>query len=298
MRTAISGYIGAPADQIVAGAGSDELIDLVVRALVQPGQRILSCPPTFGMYKFTGDVNGVPVDEAPRRDDFTLDLAALLAALRDDTALVILAAPNNPSGTPLGEDDLRALLATGVTVVVDEAYAEFASGSFVEWRREHPRLIILRTFSKWAGLAGLRVGYGIFHPAIADVLMRIKPPYNLNRAAERAVLAALARREELTEQVRQIVAERERLRRGIADLGWLTPLPSEANFLLCRVADGGSTEASGAAARNALARRGVFIRYFSAPRLQPYIRISVPRPDQTPVLLERLAAAGRDLGLG
>ena len=164
LRAAIAEYIGVTPDRVVAGAGSDELIELSVRALVGPGQRILSCPPTFGMYRFLADVAALPLDEVERRDDFTLDLDAVLAAITPDTALVILASPNNPSGTALRDDELSSLLDSGATVAVDEAYGEYAGVSALDRFGDHPRLIVFRTFSKWAGLAGLRAGYGVFPP--------------------------------------------------------------------------------------------------------------------------------------
>ena len=293
LRRAVAEYVGAPSEQIVVGAGSDELIDLVFRALLRPGDRILICPPTFGMYRFLAGLHGVSVDAVERRDDFTLDSEAVVRALTDGAALVALDAPNNPSGAALPEDDLRALLDAGATVLLDEAYAEFAGRSYVSWMPRYPRLMILRTFSKWAGLAGLRVGYGIFPPAVAETLMRIKQPYNVNRAAEVAVEAVFEHRDALDAQVRAIVSERDSLAQNIAGLDWLRPAPSCANFLLCRVQG-----ASGAALHDALARRGVFVRAYGAGRLGDSVRISVPRPDQTSVLLERLRAVGKDLGLG
>ena len=293
LRRAVSEYVGAPPEQIVVGAGSDELIDLVFRALLRPGDRVLIFPPTFGMYRFLAGLHGVPVDAVERRDDFTLDTGAVLRELSDRTALVALAAPNNPTGAALPEDDLRALLDAGATVLLDEAYAEFAGHSYVSWMPRYPRLMILRTFSKWAGLAGLRVGYGIFPPDVAETLRRIKQPYNVNRAAEAAVAAVFAHRDQLDAQVRVIVAERDALAQGIAGLGWLRPAPSCANFLLCRVQG-----ATGAALHDALAQHGVFVRAYGAGRLEDSVRISVPRPDQTSVLMERLRAAGTDLGLG
>ncbi len=292
LRAAIGRYLDVPSGRIVAGAGSDELIELTVRALVAPGQRILVFPPTFGMYRFVAEVQGVALDEVPRKPDFGLDLDAALARIGDETALILLASPNNPTGAALRDAELRALLASGVTVVVDEAYAEFAGSSFVPWVDDHPRLIVLRTFSKWAGLAGLRIGYGVFPPPVADVLMRIKQPYSVNRAAEIGALAALRHRTDYDAQIDAIVAARDELASRLVELHWLSPYPSLANFLLCEVQDG-----RGEDLHDALERRGVFVRYYSRPELLARcIRISVPHPDQMSTLLRRLGEAGRDLG--
>ncbi len=292
LRDAIADYAGVPPARVLAGAGSDELIDLAVRALVAPGDHIVSCPPTFGMYRFVADVHGAALDEVERRADFSIDVDAVRAAVTDSTALIVVASPNNPTGNLLRDDELQALLDTGANVIVDEAYAEYAESSFIPWTGEHPRLIVLRTFSKWAALAGLRVGFGVFPPSVVDVLLRIKQPYNVNRAAEIAVLAALADRAELVEQARIIVAERDVLFAAIEQMPWLRPYPSDANFILCDVQGVGGFEY-----KEALAKRGVFIRYFSTPRLEGSVRISVPRPDQTPLLLERMRAAAADLGI-
>ena len=194
----------------MGGAGSDELIELTVRALVGPGQRVVSCPPTFGMYRFLCDVAAVPLDEVERRPDFRIDLEAVLAAIRPETALVILASPNNPSGTLLGDDELAALLASGPTIAVDEAYGEYAGASALDRFGDHPRLIVFRTFSKWAGLAGLRAGYGVFHAELAAALLRIKQPYNVNLAADVAMRAAIDAKGELLAQAALVVGERGR----------------------------------------------------------------------------------------
>ncbi len=297
VRGAIAGYAGAPMDRVVAGAGSDELLDLAVRVLVGPGERVLVCPPAFDMYRFVAEVQGLAVDAVERRDDFSIDIERVEATVTEATSLIMLASPNNPTGNALSPEELRALLATGATVLVDEAYGEFAGSSFIPWVEEEPRLIVLRTFSKWAGLAGLRIGYGVFPEGVAEVLLRAKPPYSVNRAAEAAVLAALEARDELEERVRTIVAERETLFRELSALGWLRPYPSAANFLLCEVRSSQPGAPDGLALREALAQRGVFVRYFSTPRLRNCVRISVPRPEQTPVLMERLRAVGEELGL-
>jgi histidinol-phosphate aminotransferase len=292
LRAAIAAYLDVAAERIVAGAGSDELIEVTIRALVAPGQRILVCPPTFGMYRFVADVQGVVLDEVPRAADFSLDLDAVLQQITDETAAVLLATPNNPTGAVLSDTELRALLATGVTVILDEAYAEFAGASFLSWMGDHPRLIVFRTFSKWAGLAGLRIGYGVFPPTVADVVMRIKQPYSVNRAAEIGALSALDHQAAYAAQIETIVASRNDLSSRIDELPWLSPNPSAANFLLCEVQDG-----RGKDLRDALEQRGVFVRYYTRPDLLARcIRISMPRPDQLDDLMQRLQAAGRSLG--
>ena len=193
--------------------------------------------------------------------------------------------PNNPTGNLLSEAELDACLRFGPAVVVDEAYIEFAGlgHSFAERVRDDTNLIVLRTFSKWAGLAGLRLGYGLMPKPFADLLMVIKPPYTPNVASEVAGIASLEHKQELMKRVSAIVAERERLMGELSKIPYLTPLPSTANFILCRVRGGDAKKL-----RDRLRKRGVFLRYFSEPAVSDCIRISVGRPRESALLLEAL----------
>jgi histidinol-phosphate aminotransferase len=290
LRAALAAYTGVGAEHIVAGAGSDELIDLLLRATLSASDAVIICPPTFGMYAFLTRVAGARVIEVPRRDDFSLDIDAVRAAA-GEAKIVFVPSPNNPTGNPLSEAELEALLATGLLVVVDEAYVEFAQRSFVSLVSQREHLIVLRTFSKWAGLAGLRAGYGMMPPMLASVLMQIKQPYTPNVAAEVAMLASLKDREALMANVRTIVSERERLQRGLEALEFVEVFPSEANFLLCRL-DG----MEGREARDRLAQRGCFVRYFDTPRLRDCIRISAGLPEENDRAIEALREIGGSRG--
>ena len=175
----------------------------------------------------------------------------------------------------MSRDELERLLATGLLVVVDEAYIEFAgthggSPSAVPLVREHENLVVLRTFSKWAGLAGLRAGYGVMSPVLASVLMTIKQPYNLNVAAGVAMIASIEDRALLDERACMITGTRERLAALLARSRGSTPYPSEANFILCRLDGVDAVEV-----KERLAKRGIFVRHFDSPRLRNHLRISV-----------------------
>lgn len=285
LREALSAYTGVPGSMIVAGHGSDELIDLVGRALLSPGDAILECTPTFGMYRFTAAVCGARVINVPRRPDFSLDLDGIRAAIDARTKAIFLASPNNPTPNLLTLGELDACLGLGPAVVVDEAYIEFAGldHSYASLVTGRDDLIVLRTFSKWAGLAGLRLGYGLMPEAFANLLMLIKPPYTPNVASEFAGIAALRDRDALMLHVHAIVAERERLIQELAKIPYLQPFPSVTNFILCRVRGGEARRL-----RDRLRERGVFIRYFSEPAIQDCIRISVARPRETALLLDAL----------
>ncbi|MCH8066205.1 MAG: histidinol-phosphate transaminase, partial [Chloroflexi bacterium] len=254
LRAALSDYTGVAGEHIVAGAGSDELIDLLLRAVVGKGDGVIECPPTFGMYGFSTRVAGGRSVVVPRRDDFSLDMPGI-RAVAGEAKIIFLASPNNPTGNPLSGDELEQLLDTDLLVVIDEAYIEFAGAGededFVSLVPERENLVVLRTFSKWAGLAGLRAGYGIMPAALADVLMHMKPPYSPSIAAEVAMLASLEDRELLMERVGQIVSERKRMADALTALEMLDIYPSQANFLLARLHDGDAR-----AVHDALAEQG------------------------------------------
>lgn len=286
LRQALSAYHGVPAGNLLAGAGADELIDLIMRLLLEPGNAILNCPPTFGIYAFDAGVNGAKVVSIPRRADFSLDLDAIEQAVRGRRPkLLFLATPNNPDGSLLPAGGLERLLALPVLVVLDEAYIEFslAGSGHLNAVTARENLIVLRTFSKWAGLAGLRVGYGAFPSSLMPHLWKIKQPYNVSVAAARAAIVSLQHAAELEQIGRKIVAERERLFAALQAIPWLEPYPSQANFVLCRV-----TRRDAATLKADLARAGILVRYFNKPGLEDHIRISVGRPEQTDVVLKQL----------
>lgn len=289
LRAALSDFVGVPADRLLAGMGADELIDLVLRAVLQPGDGVIDCPPSFGMYPFSTAVNGGDYIPVSRRQDFSLDVDAVetAAAAHPHAKILFLCSPNNPDGSIIADADLRRLLALPLLVVLDEAYVEFAAGgghaSRISWAADHPNLVVLRTFSKLAGLAGLRVGYGAFPEWLLPHLWKIKQPYNVNVAAANAALAALADRAWLAQTVTKMVDERERMFAALQTIDSLEPYPSQSNFVLCRVHG-----RSALALKQALEQRGILVRYFNKPRLDSCIRISVGRPEQTDALLQAL----------
>ena len=290
LRAALAGYVGVPPQYIVAGLGGDELIDLLARAFVSPGDQVIDLAPSFGMYSFTTSVVGGEYTAVQRRADYSVDLAAVEAAVNERTKLIFATSPNNPTGNPLTPEELDRLLATGVPVVVDEAYVEFSGNSCAGRVLTTPNLIVLRTFSKWAGLAGLRCGYGVMPEELAALLMVIKPPYNVSVAAEAAMLASLADRDSLMERVGWIVAERQHMFEALSRTVLLRPWPSAANFILCDVLFGGA-----AAVRDSLRRRGIFIRYYNRDGLRDKIRISVGKPEHTAALLTAIKEIEHEL---
>jgi histidinol-phosphate aminotransferase len=262
-----------------------------LRLFIEPGDEVINCVPSFGMYPFSTRVCGGKVVEVPRacpepsrRDEsFAVDVAGVKAAMSECTKVVFLASPNNPTGNLTSQQDILELVDTGITVVVDEAYYEFSGVTAAYLVPQYNNLIVLRTFSKWAGLAGLRVGYGIFPLKLAHHLMNIKPPYNVNAAAELAVRESLKAIGYLQGTVKAIVEERERLFTSLKELDFLRPLPSQGNFILCRILNGKAQKIC-----EQLAMKGIFVRYFDTPLLKNYIRISVGKPEHTDALLTAL----------
>jgi histidinol-phosphate aminotransferase len=286
LRAALADLTGVPADLLLAGAGADELIDLTMRLFLQPGDAILDCPPTFGMYAFDAAIAGARVIKVPRLPGWSPDLDSVEeAARRHRPKLLFVTSPNNPDGSWLPDDGLAQLLALPVVVVLDEAYVEFAGSerSRIGWVAERDNLIVLRSFSKWAGLAGLRVGYGAFPAALMPHLWKIKQPYNVSVAASAAAVAALGDQSYLGRTVARIVDERERLRQALAEIPYLHPYPSQANFVLCRVQDRDARQL-----KLALEAEGILVRYFDKPRLRDHIRISAGKPEQIDALLSVL----------
>ncbi len=179
------------------------------------------------------------------------------------------------------------MLETGLPVLVDEAYYEFYGQTVVPLAEQYPNLMVLRTFSKWAGLAGMRVGYGVFSPEIAGYLLKIKLPYNVNVAALVAVQESLKDIEYLMSRVKAIIAERERMFQELEKINWLRPFPSQANFIFCSVLEGDAGQL-----QQRLQQKGILVRYFNLPRLQNSIRISVGKPEDTEILVKALHELG------
>ena len=291
LRRSLAAFTGVDEEYLLAGAGADELIDLLMRVLLEPGECILSCPPTFGMYSFDSELNAACCIEVPRLADFSLNLEAIHEAMETyRPKILILASPNNPDGSLLDAQVLNKLLSLPLLVVLDEAYIEFAGenlGASLSRIREVPardNLIVLRTFSKWAGLAGLRIGYGAFPGWLMPTLWKSKQPYNVNVAANVAAQISLEHADELKKVVDLLRTERERLFKELHDIPYLMPHSTRSNFILCRVVDKDALQLKTELAT----KHGIFIRYFNKTGLKDHIRISVGRPQDTDQLITAL----------
>ena len=287
LRLALAKFLDVPAENILAGQGADELIDYLCRLFLSPGDRVINAPPTFGMYRFDARLAGAEVVDIPRSEDFSLDIEGIVQAGKDPrTKIVFLASPNNPSGHWLDDEGLERLLTLPIIVVLDEAYVEFAEhSSRAKAVCRSDNLVVLRTFSKAAGIAGLRLGYGIFPTWLMPELWKFKQPYNLSVAANAAGLASLRHIDEINLVVERIKAERKRLSDNLRRIDSLEVVSgSQANFILCRVRKGDAR-----ALKGNLEERGILVRHYDSPRLDNCIRISIGRPEDGDILIEALS---------
>ena len=283
VREAISDFTSIPIERLIVGAGSDEIIDLVFRLVMELGDQIVDSDPTFGMYRFDAAVNGVETVLVQRDDAFELDVKAITSAIDKRTKVIFICSPNNPTGNVASHEQIKALLDTGLLVVVDEAYWEFSQQTVAPMVYDHDNLIVLRTLSKWGGIAGLRAGFGIMNPELINRLFGMKQPYNITTATEAAVIASFEDADYLNCNARKIVSERERMIALLSDIEGLEPLPSGGNYVLCKLATGRAKPVF-----HDLATRGIFLRNFSSPRLKECFRISVGRPNETDIVITAL----------
>ncbi len=304
LRLALEKHTGFRYQQIVCGSGSDDLIDLILRLFINPGDKVINCPPTFGMYPFSTKICGGEVIDVPRDNDFKLDIQGIKKAVDKKTKVIFLASPNNPTGNCTTRQEIIELLVTGKVVVLDEAYVDFSKESMADLVSQYSNIIVLRTFSKWAGLAGLRFGYGLFPEEIVSYLMKIKQPYNANAAAKVAVMASLDDIDYLRNNIVKIIAERERLFSKLEDIKWLKPYTSSANFILCSIQRDADISIHEYSEHNMqplakiiwqkLRYKGVFLRYFDTPRLKDFIRISVGKPEDTDMVIKTLMEVAKN----
>ncbi|KAK2980142.1 hypothetical protein RJ640_009772 [Escallonia rubra] len=285
LRAALAKDSGLGAEHILVGSGADELLELLFRCALGPGDKIMDCPPTFPMYAFQAAVSGALVIKVPRNSpDFSLNVQLMEKMVEQEKPkCIFLASPNNPDGSIVSDEVLRKLLDMRVLVVLDEAYVEFSGmESRMKWVKKYENLVVLRTFSKSAGLAGLRVGYGAFPLSIVEYIRKVKLPYNVSVTAQAAACAALQNTAYLVKVQSALIQERGRLFTLLKEVPFLKPSPSHANHFLCEVTCGMDAEKL----KDDLETMGVIIRHNRS--LKNYVRISVGKPEHTDALMECL----------
>ncbi|HET6227637.1 MAG TPA: histidinol-phosphate transaminase [Bacteroidia bacterium] len=242
VKEKISKIKGLPVENIFLGNGSDEAIDILFRAFCNPGKdNAIICPPTYGMYEVSANINDVQTVKVPLTPEtFQLDTEKILQTINDNTKLIFICCPNNPTGNGVKWDAIKAILEkfNGI-VLVDEAYINFATyQSLIPKLLQYPNLVIIQTLSKAWGMAGLRIGMAFASQAIIDVFNKIKPPYNINAASQKLALEALNNVELVNNWIKEIVQEREKLAEALSTLPFVLKIyPSEANFLLVKTTD-------------------------------------------------------------
>lgn len=288
LRAALSGFTGLDSSHIVFSHGSNELINLLWHIFLSVGDNIVCCPPTFSLYTSITTFCGASVLEVPRTARYDIDVERIAAALTPSTKLIVICSPNNPTGNPVAESDVLALLELGRIVVIDEAYVEFSQRpmGLAHLVPHYRNLVVLRSFSKWAGLAGLRIGYGLFPVWIANYMLRAQCPFEVNVAGHIAAIETLAHLECVLSDVQRIVQERERLFEMLNRQPYLTPFPSQGNFILARVDD---ANVKIERVRAVVEEHGILLRYFHQPSMRNFLRVTVGLPEHTDRLAEVLA---------
>ncbi|UEG49777.1 histidinol-phosphate transaminase [Ferruginibacter lapsinanis] len=242
VKFALTKIKGVPAENIFIGTGSDEVIDLAYRIFCNPGgvDNVIICPPTYGMYEVSANINDVAIKKVNLTPDFQLDVEGILNAVDDNTKLLFICSPNNPTGNNMNREDVEILLNNfpGI-VIIDEAYINYSKQkTFIQELTEYPNLIVMQTLSKAWGLAALRLGLAYASMDIIDLLNKTKPPYNVNDASQQLALLALQNTDQVNNWIKEVVVEKDKLVKELSTLSFVEKIfPSDANFILIRVND-------------------------------------------------------------
>ncbi len=290
LKSALTKKFGVPTDWLTLGNGSNDILELAARALVQPGESVVYAQYSFAVYPLATQAVGARAIVVPAMN-FGHDLEAMAAAIAPDTKLIFIANPNNPTGTFIDGDQIAAFLKrvpSQVVVVLDEAYTEYLPADkrydALAWVREYPNLIVSRTFSKAYGLAGLRVGFGIAQPALTDLLNRIRQPFNVNSLAQAAAVAALGDDAYLQRSAAVNTDGYAQLTAAFVQMG-IEYVPSCGNFVLFRA---GSDDGAGARVNLALLKKGIIVRPVGNYGLPQWLRVSIGLPQENAAFLDAL----------
>lgn len=283
LRTALGDYVQKDYEMIAVGNGSDELISLILRALIGYGDRIMTVEPTFSMYTFYAKINGIKVLNFNLEDNFELDIVRLKKTLKTEKPkMLILCNPNNPTGSCIDIEDIKEIASDyDGYLMLDEAYYEFYGVSGIGLLENYKNVIVLRTLSKAFGLAGIRVGYVVAAKKIIESIFAVKSPYNVNSLTQTVALKVLEHIEEVKERVELIKNERERMYNQLNLVKNIMVYPSKANFLLMKSSDSGQISEK-------LKKKKIKIRYFENHGLKNFIRVSIGSREENDKFLEVL----------
>lgn len=286
VKKRLSEIKGVPPQNIFLGNGSDEAIDILLRAFCRPGiDNVITVPPTYGMYEVSANINDVAVKKVPLTPDYQLNLEGIAEAIDENTKLIFICSPNNPTANSIYREDIETILANfkGV-VVIDEAYINYSrQKTFIQELTEYSNLVILQTLSKAWGLAGLRIGMAFASEEIIRIFNKVKPPYNINQASQQIALDALNNIEQVNEWIRETIRQREKLVASLANLPFVLKIyPSDANFILVKTT--GAREIY-----NFLVAHGIIVRDRSKVTLcEGCLRITIGTPEENELLSETL----------
>jgi len=285
LRTALSKYVGYPEDQVVMGAGMDGIVDTMMRLFINTGTSAIITTPTFSYYEIAvRSAGGSPVF-VKRQSDFSIDTKAVLSSIDENTRIIFLCSPNNPTGNTISETDVRTIVeSTNAIVFLDEAYVEFAQKSMTGLVSEYENLVLGRTMSKAMGLAGLRIGYGIVPNWIYKEYMKVTTPFSISKIAVAAGLAALEDPEYTKNTIQNVLIGREFLTEGLSN--YCKVYPSEGNFIMIDVKPKKSRDVN-----ESLLTRGIIVRDCSSFKDagENLIRITVGTPSQNQQVINALA---------
>ncbi|MDN3656264.1 histidinol-phosphate transaminase [Ferruginibacter paludis] len=277
---------GVPAENIFVGNGSDEVIDLAYRIFCTPGvDNVIVCPPTYGMYEVSGDINDVEIKKVNLIDGFQLDVEGVLSSVDANTKLIFICSPNNPTGNNMRREDIEVILNnfSGI-VIIDEAYINFSKQkTFIQELTEYPNLVVMQTLSKAWGLAALRLGLCYASMDIIDLFNKVKPPYNINDASQQLGVEALQNTDLVNEWTTTVVQQKEWLIKEMGNFTFVeTIYPSDANFFLMKVKDA-------AALYTYLSDNEVVVRNRSKdPGCSNCLRVTIGTPEENQQLIELL----------
>lgn len=289
LKRALGEYLGLSPEHIIIGTGGDQIIDLITRLFLGKDNEVLSIAPTFPMYQHSASLQGAKYIEVPLKDDFSLDIEQISSKITAKTRLFFLCSPNNPTANQFRMEEVRSLVEDFQGLVaVDEAYAEFANYSTARWVEELENLIVLRTFSKAFGLAGLRLGYAVSNPELATTLSRkVQLPYSVSSIVLRMGLKLLENMEVVNEAVERLKRERARLIKRLNEVDGVAAFDSQTNFVLFR------TEKPSSEVFQSLLKRGILVRNVGKIlRLYECLRTTVGLPEMNDKLLTALEQLG------
>ena len=277
---------GVPAENMFIGNGSDEVIDLAYRIFCEPAKdNVIICPPTYGMYEVSAHINDVDIKKIPLRPEFQLDVEGIVAAIDEQTKLIFICSPNNPTGNNMNFMDIKFILNKfDGLVLIDEAYINFSrQKSFITELLGYSNLMVMQTLSKAWGLASLRLGLGFASRDIIDLFNKVKPPYNINEASQLIAIDALQGHLQVNNWIREIVTERDRLKEELTALPFVKKVfDSDANFLLVRVEEADPLY-------QYLSDNKIVVRNRSRERMcENCLRITVGTPQENKILVETL----------